>query len=189
MKPRPRIYIAGPITKGDPLHNARQADEAMFALMRNGLAPMNPMLTAWAGSAIRSYDGGAEAKYNATPAGTTHEDWMGADLPWVAASAAVLRLPGESKGADIETQHATDLGIPVFTSVTELVTHFRTRIDPDNPSTVPADWRPSMIKFAEADSTALQMLTDLLALAQNDGCIAAGWALQKLGITRTPRTS
>jgi hypothetical protein len=42
---RKRIYIAGPISKGDPLHNVRQADEAMFALMRAGFAPFNPMLS------------------------------------------------------------------------------------------------------------------------------------------------
>jgi len=43
-----------------------------------------------------------------------HATWLEQDLPWVAASDMVLRLPGESKGADMETEFARERGIPVL---------------------------------------------------------------------------
>ncbi|OWK34349.1 hypothetical protein FRUB_10320 [Fimbriiglobus ruber] len=55
------------------------------------------------------------------PGDTTHEDWMGVDLPWVAVSDAVLRLPGLSTGADLETAEAMGRGIPVFHSVADVI--------------------------------------------------------------------
>ena len=39
--------------------------------------------------------------------------WMGLCLEWVAVSDCVLRLPGESHGADAEVAEAKRLGIPV----------------------------------------------------------------------------
>jgi len=114
------VYIAGPISKGDMLHNLRQADEAFFALLRAGFAPINPMWSVYAGSAVR-LKGDVVAVADATPNGTTHEDWMGIDLPMVSSCVALLRLPGESKGADMEAAHAGRCGIPVFMSVESLV--------------------------------------------------------------------
>lgn len=115
---RPLVYIAGPITKGPIDHNIRQANEAMVALMRAGIAPFNPMLSCFTGY--------PECKGpEVTPRGTTHEDWYGMDLPWVAVSHAVLRLPGESRGADGEVAHAQENGIPVFYSVEAVVNYFR----------------------------------------------------------------
>ncbi len=55
------------------------------------------------------------------PRGTTHEDWLGMDLPWVAVSNALLRLPGESTGADREVAHAKLHGIPVFHDADALI--------------------------------------------------------------------
>jgi len=69
------------------------------------------------------------------------------------------------------------------------------KIDPENPSAVPERYRPCMIQAAKAraaiavnqpgeghttEEGVLQMLTDLLALARNDGCVAAGWAFEQL---------
>ncbi len=61
---------------------------------------------------------------NADPAGglnLTHTDWLAIDLKWVEVADAVLRLPGESKGADMETHHARLHGIPVFTDVLDVL--------------------------------------------------------------------
>ena len=44
---------------------------------------------------------------------------LGIDLEWVSCSDAVLRLPGESAGADREVQHAKSLNIPVYYSIEE----------------------------------------------------------------------
>ena len=101
---RTRIYIAGPISLGILEDNIRQATEAGLVLLKAGYAPLVPHLTCYM----------AGATPEVLPAGTVHEDWYAADLPWVAVSDAVLRLPGESRGADGEVALAERLGIPVF---------------------------------------------------------------------------
>ncbi len=146
---RRRVYIAGPISKGDMLHNVRQADAAFLALLRAGFAPMCPHWSVYHGSACRPINReGAPvvATADAKPNGTTHEDWMGVDLPWVAVSDAVLRLPGESTGADLEVAEAITRDIPVFTTVEALVEYFRPVMvvieDDGEPDLDPAD-RPT----------------------------------------------
>jgi hypothetical protein len=125
-----RVYIAGPISKGDLEHNIKQSDEAFKTLTKAGFAPMNPMWSCFSGSvqrranpvtnepqiiAVGTQTGGLDLK---------HADWLGADLAWVEVSDAVLRLPGESTGADMETAHAKKKGIPVFDSVAKVIEHF-----------------------------------------------------------------
>jgi hypothetical protein len=119
-----RVYIAGPISKGDLCHNIRQADEAFAVLVKAGFAPLCPHWSAFAGSVFRSGDSvcGSASAMSELP--LTHADWLGVDLPWVAASDAVLRLPGESTGADVEVAHAEHCGVPVFGSVNDLVAYF-----------------------------------------------------------------
>lgn len=102
---RPRVYISGPITRGNRTENFRQACNAQAALMGEGFAVMNPMLTmmhpeAWT---------------------IEHSLWMENDLPWVAVSHVVYRLPGESVGGDMECAHAMNLGIPVFTKYSDVI--------------------------------------------------------------------
>lgn len=129
---RHRIYIAGPISKGDLLQNVKQADEAMRALMLAGFAPFNPMLSVYAGGATRPEQWvtrgerpvWAIADRKSSLPDVAHADWLGMDLEWVAVSHAVLRLPGESTGADLETAHAERHGIPVFHDLAALVGYF-----------------------------------------------------------------
>ena len=109
-KARPRVYISGPITKGDRNQNFAQAAAAEKQLMLNGMAPLNPMRSmimphAWDGE-------------------LPHSVWLECDLPWVLMCDAVYRLPGESAGADEECQFADREGIPVFHSVDILMGHF-----------------------------------------------------------------
>lgn len=49
-----------------------------------------------------------------------HDVWMDVDLPWVESADVVLRLPGESRGAEIEVAHARERGIPVVESLDDL---------------------------------------------------------------------
>lgn len=51
----------------------------------------------------------------------TFEEWLSHDLEWVAACDAVLRLSGESKGADLEVEFCRVRGIPVFSSIADLI--------------------------------------------------------------------
>ena len=119
---RKRVYIAGPISKGDLLHNINPATAAFVALAKAGVAPLCPHWSVYSKPAFHNlvYDVLCEA----TVAGNDemgHADWLGVDLPWVAVSDAVLRLPGDSTGADMETACAKEHGIPVFHSVEEVI--------------------------------------------------------------------
>jgi hypothetical protein len=122
---RKRVYIAGPISRGDLLHNVNQATAAFVALAKAGLAPLCPHWSVYAKPAFRLTEAVNGRVYcQATIQGNdqmSHADWIGVDLPWVAASDAVLRLPGESTGADMEVAEARRLGIPVFTDILDLV--------------------------------------------------------------------
>jgi hypothetical protein len=55
------------------------------------------------------------------PHNTCPSDWYGVDLPWVAAADALLRLPGDSVGADLEEVEARHRRIPVFYDVESLL--------------------------------------------------------------------
>lgn len=111
-----RVYIAHPITIGDLTSNINRSIDAFRELMRLGFAPMCPGFSAFAGG-INSV-GYAEPEI--LPNGTDPEDWMDVDLPWVSVAEALLRLPGESTGADREAGLAAQLGIPVFYTIEEL---------------------------------------------------------------------
>ena len=106
---RPRVYLACPVTLGDREHNFRQASDMHLELMTNGFAVLNPALTMrlpWA------WD-------------RPHAEWLECCLPWVAVADVVLRLPGESKGADMECDFATVNGKRVFTTAGDLYSYFR----------------------------------------------------------------
>jgi hypothetical protein len=128
---RPRVYIAGPISKGDLGANIDQATQALRCLIRLGYAPMCPHLTVYAKPVVslgRYCNYGlpevwCKATIEGAP-GITHDDWLDVDLSWVAVSDAILRLPGDSVGADIEVAEANRLGIPVFEDLVALQDKF-----------------------------------------------------------------
>ena len=102
---RPKVYVSGPLTSsGNVLENIEVAMAATRQLIAAGFALFCPHLT-----------------YHVDPAEEIpHSTWMEIELPWLRAADAVLRLPGESVGADIEVRHATAIGIPVFQSIDAL---------------------------------------------------------------------
>jgi hypothetical protein len=102
---RPRIYISCAISKGDRTANFAAACQMQKQLMELNCAPLNPALSmmhpdAWV---------------------IDHAAWIECDLPWVQVADAVLRIPGESVGADTEVAYAEELGIPIFNSLSELL--------------------------------------------------------------------
>lgn len=128
------IYIACPLTRGDTTENVARADAAMLALMRAGFGVHNPALSCYAGAAGEMIASDKrdlphfifpDAKAHGDFRSITHADWLTMDKIIVSRCDAVLRIPGESTGADIETAHAAELGIPVFHTLHELVEHFR----------------------------------------------------------------
>lgn len=123
---RLRVYIAGPISKGDLCHNVNQATDAFIRLAKAGLAPMAPQWSVYAKPCERIYWPHNEASVmcEATIEGNdrmTHEEWLGLDFAWVEVSDAVLRLPGESRGADAEVWYATGKQIPCFATIEEVL--------------------------------------------------------------------
>lgn len=67
-------------------------------LLEAGYAVLNPMLS------MAHMDG-----HN-----ISWETWIASDLAFIEVCDLIVRLPGESKGADLEVAHATERGIPVF---------------------------------------------------------------------------
>jgi hypothetical protein len=53
-----------------------------------------------------------------------YEAWMAYDFEWLSTCAAVLRLPGDSPGADREVDAALNAGKPVFYSTAGIIAHF-----------------------------------------------------------------
>lgn len=111
---RKRVYILGPLTSsGNVSDNLARATAATRALIAAGFAPFCPHLT-----------------YHVDPGGEyPHTTLMEIELPWVSVADAVLRLPGESLGADLEVARAEELGIPVFITVADLAGHFTVACD------------------------------------------------------------
>lgn len=101
---RKRVYISGAISLGDPTENFARFSKAFFDCVYNGYSPYNPGLT-------MALPGNGQL---------SQETWMAICLPWVQAADVVLRLTGESKGADEECSYARTLGKPVFDSMEEL---------------------------------------------------------------------
>ncbi len=96
-----RLYIAGPISRGDQFANVRTAIEAAEIVLRAGHWPYLPHLNfTW---------------HMMFPKKNT--EWYDLDNEWLAQCEALVRLPGESPGADAEVKLANFLGIPVFHGV------------------------------------------------------------------------
>ena len=103
--PRPKVYIAGPCTSsGTEVENLAKSIEAQRALMKAGFAVLNPVLTL----AIPD-----QAEFS-------HDEWLEGCLPWVECADLIVRLPGVSKGADVEVAHALRRGVTVIASGVDL---------------------------------------------------------------------
>jgi len=99
------VYIAGPYTNGNQAANVRSALVAVHNVIDAGGAPICPLLFHFAELVqfTRSW-----------------ETWMKVDLKLLTRSDIVWRLPGSSKGADIEVDVAKKMGLPVVRSYADL---------------------------------------------------------------------
>jgi len=98
---RLKVFISGPYS-GDVEGNVANHVQKVDELLDEGFAPYTLLLFHYA---------------NKRP----YEDWLILAMEWLRACDALLRLPGESPGADNEVARAKELGIPVFNSMKELV--------------------------------------------------------------------
>ena len=100
-----KIYVAGPYTGGDIVLNVRNAIEVGNFIFNNGHTPFVPHLFhLWHMVSPRPY-----------------KDWMKMDMEWLKKCDALYRLNGPSAGADLEVKKTIELGIPVFTNLTDLL--------------------------------------------------------------------
>jgi nucleoside 2-deoxyribosyltransferase len=99
------VYIAGPLGSRPAWPaNIQRAIDAAQLVINAGHAPVVPHL-------LTHLDLDIER---------TYETWMRLDLATLAKCDAVLRIPGDSPGADREVAEAQRLGIPVVHSVADL---------------------------------------------------------------------
>lgn len=99
-----KVYIASPYTKGDVAVNVKVQLDMYDQLLTLGYAPFAPLYSHF------------QHMVHPRP----YEDWIKIDLVWVEVCDCLLRLPGESKGANGEVEYAKLLNIPVFYSLEEL---------------------------------------------------------------------
>lgn len=96
--PMKYVYVAGPMSKGDLLAHVRDAIAAGDQIIAAGGIPFLPQICVlWEIASPKSY-----------------ETWLRMDLAWIERMDCLVRLPGESSGADREVEHARSLGKPVF---------------------------------------------------------------------------
>ena len=99
-----RVYVAGPISKGDFVVNTRRAIDTAEELRKQGYVPYVPHLDfLW------------RLIYP-----LTWDEILTFDEEWVSQCHALLRLYGYSPGADREVRLAEKLGIPVFFNIDDL---------------------------------------------------------------------
>lgn len=104
MKRKVWVYVSGPYTLGDPVINVRRALMIAEQLKEFGYIPICPHLFHfWHHIYPHSW-----------------EWWLDYDLHLVDGCDCVLRIPGESKGADTEVNHAISYKVPVYFSIDEL---------------------------------------------------------------------
>ncbi len=101
MKPG-LFYLAGPYSSGPDKEYERHRDAADY-LLEHDFCVYSPICEThhW------------HLKYP-----HTHNEWLHRDLIMVGRCDGLIRLPGESKGSDIEVQQAKMLGLPVWAGET-----------------------------------------------------------------------
>ena len=100
-----KVYVAGPMSKGWFGDHMRAAVDVSDDLLANGFAPFLPQLSFF---------------WNLMGEGWSYERWMEYDRVWLLSCDIMLRLPGESKGADRETAWAHEAGLPVYYTLNSL---------------------------------------------------------------------
>lgn len=104
MEKKLKVYIASPYTKGDMAVNVKNQIDCVDVLMSLGVVPFAPLYSHF------------QHMVHPRP----YQDWIDIDLEWVSVCDCLLRLPGESIGADNEIDIARVLGKPVFFSIEDL---------------------------------------------------------------------
>lgn len=98
-----KIYVAGPYSKGSVVDNVDIAIQYTSELVDMGYAPFCPHLSHF----VDIYSKKAWST------------WMKIDLEFLSRCDVLIRIPGDSPGADIEVATAIRSGIPVLNNLEE----------------------------------------------------------------------
>lgn len=102
------IYVSAPFSKGDQFVNVRNACLAGDEILKKGHIPLVPHLTAlWHAISPKSW-----------------EEWMEIDTALLSMCDALVRLPGESKGADMEVAEAKKLHLIIYDNLEQIPKHW-----------------------------------------------------------------
>lgn len=102
-----KVYIASPYTLGDPLTNVNR----QIAIAEELRSKDDRILPFWP---LQSHYWDQLYQHD-------YDFWMKLCIDWLSTMDVLLRLLGESKGADKEVKIAKQLGIPVFYSVDKIL--------------------------------------------------------------------
>lgn len=106
-----KVYIAGPYSKGDVVLNIQAAVHAANEVLKRGFTPFIPHLThLWHMVSPKPY-----------------QEWLDYDMEWLTLCDWVLRIPGDSGGADKEVAVAQRLCIPVIFGLEAFLERFDAR--------------------------------------------------------------
>lgn len=103
-----KVYIASPYTNGDVALNVKAQMDCANKLIELGFAPFVPLYSHF--------------QHMAHP--QPYETWVKLDLEWVNVCNCLLRLPGESSGADGEVKFAQENKIPVFYNINDILNNY-----------------------------------------------------------------
>ena len=108
-----RVYIASAYSLGSEGENVRISLECANELINEGFAPYSPLLTHF--------------QHMIFP--QDYDIWMSLDLEWLCVCDCLLRLPGESIGADNEVEFARNNSIPVFYTIQQIIEYYNALTD------------------------------------------------------------
>lgn len=100
-----KVYIAGPYSGGNVGENVRNAMLTADRIMDAGLIPYCPHLSHF------------QHILNPRP----YSEWMAICLEWISTCNCLLRLPGDSPGADAEVEYAKQCGLRVYYHLHDLL--------------------------------------------------------------------
>jgi len=108
-----KVYIASRYSIGDKDENVRVSLMAANELINEGFAPFAPLLSHF--------------QHAMFPQG--YDTWLALDIEWVSVCDCLLRLPGDSSGADLEVEFARSNSIPVFYTIAQLIEYYTNLAD------------------------------------------------------------
>ena len=99
-----KIFISGPYSQGDVAQNVKKAMDLAGQLIDMGHSPFCPHL-------FHFLHINSPKEYST---------WLNTDIEFLSVCDAMIRIQGDSKGADVEEAFAKDNNIPIYHNISEI---------------------------------------------------------------------